>query len=191
MAWSPVKKEGNLPRRRPDDPFERIYRHYHDLDFDMVLTDAEKKRLSIYEYAYDQYSKGLSRSSVAKQIILKFEDDEIARRTAYNYLHDAIDIFGDIEDVQIDREKRIFIEIGKNGLETALKEGNMSAFAAIYQTLNKIYDFNKNTDELTEFLRKFKPMAIVLTSDPEALKKEAEELVQDIMHEDISEDGES
>ena len=191
MGWSPVKKVGNLPRRRPDDPFERIYRHYHDINFDMVLTPAEKNRLEVYEYAYDQYSKGHSRGSVAKQIMVKFSDQEIPRRTAYGYLHEAIDIFGDLDDVNIDREKRIFIEIGKNGLQKALEDGNMNAFATIYQSLNKIYRFNESTDELTEFLKKFKPMAIVLSSDPDVLKKEADQLVEDILHEDVEPDGES
>lgn len=191
MGWSVEKKKGNLPRRRPDDPFERIYAHYHDLTVEIVLTDTEKQRLDIYEFAYDQYVKGFSRGAVSKSIIVEFEKKgiEIARRTAFQYLRDAIDLFGDIEEIDLSREKRIFIEICKTGLERADELNDMKSYSAILQTLNKVYDFNQNSDELSEYLKKMKPFAIIISSDASVLEKQAQELVQDIDHEEMSEDG--
>lgn len=183
MPWSVEKKQGNLPKRRPDDPFERIWRHYHDLTVEINLTDHEKGRLDIMQFAYNQYLKGFSRGEVAKNIIVKFGEEkgeEIAHRTAFQYLRDAIDIFGDLDEVNIDREKRIFIERCKMALRKCEEAGEWKAWATINQTLAKIYNFNETTDELTEFLKKFKPIAIVLNSDPEVLQKQAQELVEDI-----------
>lgn len=193
MAWSLEKKKGNLPRRRPDDPFERIYRHYHDLTVEIVLSELEKDRRKTYEMAFDLYSKGYSRGSVAKSLMVDFSENkgvDLPRRTAYQYLRDSIDIFGDIEEVEISREKRIFIEICKNGLEKALSLDDMKSYSSILQTLNKVYDFNKNTDELSEYLKKMKPYAILLTTDPEVLRQEAEDLMADIDDAEIVEEDE-
>lgn len=193
MAWSLDKKPGNLPRRRPDDPFERIYRHYHDLTVEIILTPAEITRNRLYEFAYDLYSKGFSRGSVAKNLMTHFFENEgldIPRRTAFQYLRDAIDVFGDYEEIEISREKRIFIEMCKNGLEKALGLDDMKSYSSILQTLNKVYDFNKNTDELGEYLKKMKAYTIILTTDPEALLREADELMADIDDAEIvPEDG--
>jgi hypothetical protein len=192
MAWSVEKKHGNLPKRRPDDPFERIYRHYHDLTVDIVLSPFEKERLEIMEFAYGQYLKGFARGEVAKNIIVKFGEGkglEIAPRTAYQYLRDSIDLFGDLEEVDIDREKRIFIERCKIAMRKCEEAGEWKAWATINQTLAKVYNFNETTDELTEFLKKFKPIAIVLNSDPDVLQKQAQELIEDIDFELQSEEN--
>lgn len=189
MAWSVEKKQGNLPRRRPDDPFERIYRHYHDMTVEITLTDNEKKRLKIMEYAYDQYLKGFAHGEVAKDVMVKFGEEmglEIAPRTAYQYLRDAIDLFGDIEMIELSREKRIFIERCKIAMRKCEEQSEWKAWATINQTLARVYDFNQSTDELTEFLKKAKPISIILTADPESLMNQAKELVEDIEFEDGS-----
>lgn len=193
MAWSVEKKYGNLPRRRPDDPFERIYRHYHDLTVDIVLTDKEKERIQILEYAYDQYRKGFARGEVAKDIVVKFKEDhgiDIAPRTAYDHLRFAIDLFGDFEEVDLSREKLIFIERCKMAMRKCEKDGEWKAWATINQTLAKIYNFNESTDELTEYLKKYKPISIVINADPTVLEKQAAELIEDIEHEEIESAGE-
>jgi hypothetical protein len=192
MAWSVEKKHGNLPRRRPEDPFERIWAHYHDLTIDVVLSDSEKERIKIYDFAYKQYLKGFSRGEVAKNLIVKFkeeEDKEIAHRTAFQYLRDSIDLFGDIEEIDLSREKRIFIERSKMALRKCEKAGQWSAWATINQTLAKIYDFNQTSDELTEYLKKFQAITIILSSDVKSLEQEAAGLVEDILFEEIQENG--
>lgn len=192
MAWSVEKKHGNLPRRRPEDPFERIWAHYHDLTIDVVLSDAEKERIKVYEFAYEQYLKGFSRGEVAKNVMVKFGEDrgvDIPHRTAYQHLRDAIDLFGEIEEIDLSREKRIFIERCKMAMRKCEDASEWKAWATINQTLAKIYDFNQTSDELTEYLKKFQAITIILSSDVKSLEQEAAGLVEDILFEEIEENG--
>lgn len=193
MAWSVEKKYGNLPRRRPEDPFERIWAHYHDLSIDVVLSENEKSRLKIYEFAIRQYEKGFTDGEIAKSIIVNYSEDEtkkIAPRTAYRYIQDAKDIFGTLENLDLDFEKRIAINRCKMALRKCEKAENWSAWSTINQSLIKIYDFNKNNDELMEFLKTQKPIQIILSADPEVLRKQALDLVEDVEDAQIvEEDG--
>lgn len=192
MAWSVEKKHGNLPRRRPEDPFERIWAHYHDLTIDVVLSEGEKERVEIYNHAYDQYVKGFSHGEIAKEIMVIFgekRDKSIPMRTAYNYVHESVDLFGSITQIDLSREKIIFLERCKYAMRKCENEGNWTAWATINQTYAKVANFNEVSDELTEYLKKFKAFVIVLSSDPKALELEAAELVEDVFFEEMEEDG--
>lgn len=190
-----VKKFGNLPRRKEDDPFFAIYRYYCDKDYDIALTDKQKERREIYEWMWDQYSKGFSRGATVKKAMVHFWEErgwEIAPRTGYDYLRDAIDIFGDIEDIDLNREKRIMIEMGKEMMQKALEAGEHKTAQAYYSTLVKIFAFDKSnsTLEIEEILKKLVPHTIEITSDPATLRAEGDALIEDILHEEIPEDGE-
>lgn len=189
-----VKPSGNLPRRKEDDPFFAIYRHYHDITVEVVLTTKQKERREIYEWMWDTYSKGFSRGSTVKNAIVYFSEEkgwDIAPRTGYDYLRDAIDIFGDTDEIDLNREKRIMIEIGKNQMQAALEAGEHKAAQAYFSALVKIFAFDKanSTLELEEMLKKLVPTTIIITSDPAALRAEADALIEDVLHEEIAEDG--
>ena len=188
MAKSLLKKNGNLPRRKEEDPFHAIWRHYHDVDTEIVLTDTQKQRLEIYEKAKDLYDEGFSRGETAKQLVVLFQEKgiEFSTRTAYQYLQDAIDLFGAGEKIDLNREKHTMIEIGKRLMKKAEKEGEYKAAAQIYNSILKLYGFEKEVDDLSEIIKKLKPTKIVISSDPLALRKEADELIEDIDHEDVT-----
>lgn len=192
MAWSVEKKHGNLPRRRPEDPFERIWAHYHDLTVEITLSDKEKERLEIYEFAVKKYEDSFTEGEIAKAIMIKFGEEKgekIPPRTAYNYIHDALDLFGRMEAVDLNYEKRIFINRCKMAMRKCEKAGEWKTWATINQTLAKIYNFNEVSDELTDYLKKFKPIAIIFSSDPKTLQEQADELVKDIDFEEMNENG--
>lgn len=186
-----IKKHGNLPRRKEDDPFFAIWRHYHDPKHDIILTDNQRERLKIYEFAYDIYNKGFSRGEAAKYMVEHFAEEEnggiqFSVRTAFQYLRDALDIFGEMEEINLNRERISMIEIGKNLMHMASDDGDYRGAGSIYQTLVKLYQFDKDNNEVLALLKKMKPTQIVITSDPEALRREAEELMEDIEHEDVT-----
>lgn len=189
-----VKQPGNLPRRKEDDPFFAIYRHYCDKNVDIILTEKQLERKEIYEWMWDKYSNGFSKGSTVKGAIVHFSEQkgwEIARRTAFDYLRDAIDIFGDIDEIDLNREKRIMIEIGKEMMQAAIKAKEHKAAQAYFSALVKIFAFDKanSTMELEEMLKKLVPTTIIITSDPAALRAEADALIEDILHEEMPEDG--
>lgn len=181
------KNHGNLPRRKDDDPFFAIWRHYHDTDADIILSAPQQKVLKIYEKAKDLYDQGFSEGETAKMVKLfaAKEGHEISVRSAYQYLRDALDIFGHGVKIDLNREKHTMIEIGKRLLKKFEEKGSDSAAAAVYQTLCKLYGFGKENDELNEVIKNLKPHTLIITSDKSELQKLAEDLVEEISHEDI------
>ena len=171
MSKSLIKKEGNLPRRKEDDPFFAIWRHYHDVDTTIILTDHQKQRLEIYEKAKDLYDQGFSRGETAKNLKTYFKDKrgiEFSVRTGYDYLKDAIDLFGAGEKIDLSREKHTMIEIGKRLMKKAESAGELKAAATFFQSLIKLYGFDKDVDDLSEKLKKLIPHQIIITNDPAA-----------------------
>lgn len=191
MSNRVIKKHGNLPRRKEDDPFYAIWRHYHDPKYDIVLTPGQEERLKVYEFAHDIYNKGFSRGEAAKHLVEYFSKEEngglkFSVRTAFQYLRDALDIFGEIEEINLNRERLSMIEIGKSLITDARSVGDYKGAGSIYQSLIKLYQFDKDNNELLATLKKLKPTQIIITSDEEVLRREAAELVEDIEHEDIA-----
>lgn len=183
------KKTGNLPRRKDDDPFFAIWRHYHDVKYDMILSEPQKHRLEIYEFAWEKYASGMSRGEVAKMIKEHFKEQKnwnIEIRTAYAHLQDACDIFGNPEKLNLTMEKMIFIETCKSIISELRSNGKTEACGQVLGVLQKAYGFDKENDDIAEILRNLKPTQIIITSDPDVLKREAEELVEDILYEDIN-----
>lgn len=189
-----VKDHGNLPRRKEDDPFFAIYRHYCDKKVDIVLTSSQLDRKEIYEWMWDKYSKGFSRGSTVKQARIYFLEEkgwDFSNRTGFDYLRDAIDIFGEVEDIDLNREKRIMIEMAKEMMEEARNAKDYKTAQAYFSSLVKIYAFDKasSTSEIEDMIKKLQPTTIVITSDPAALRAEADSLIEDILHEEMPEDG--
>lgn len=191
MPNSLTKKHGNLGRRKEDDPFFAIWRHYHDTKYDIILSDKQEERLKIYEFAWDCYNQGFSRGELAKYLVEHFKEPEngglkFSVRTAFDYIRDSIDIFGEINPINLNRERMVMIEIGKTLMHRSIADNKHQAAASFYQSLVKLYQFDKEDNEMLALLKKIEPMKIVISNDPEALKREAEELVQDISHEDVA-----
>lgn len=182
-----IKKHGNLPRRKEDDPFFAIWRHYHDVDTDIILTPGQIQRLSIYERAKDIYDEGFSRGETVKNLQVEFEKKgiEFSIRTAYDYLRDALDLFGEGEKINLSREKHSMIETAKRLMKKAEAAEAWGPAVTALKAVIELYGFDKETDDITEMIKKLGATKIVITSDAEALKKEADELIEDILHEDV------
>lgn len=188
------KKKGNLPRRKEDDPFFAIWRHYHDVNYEMVLSNSQKSRLEIYEFAWEKYASGMSRGEVAKMIKEHFKKEknwDIEIRTAYAHLQDACDIFGNPEKINLSMEKMIFIETCKSIIQELRSNGKTEACGQVLGVLQKAYGFDRENDDVAEILRNLKPTQIIITSDSQTLHKEAEELIEDILYEDVNKSDEN
>lgn len=188
MSNNLIKKSGNLPRRKEDDPFHAIWRHYHDTDTEIILTPKEVERLSIYEMAKDLYDQGFSRGETAKHLKVHFAElgIDFSTRTAYAYLQDALNLFGEGEKIDLNREKHTMIEIGKRLMKKAEDDREFKAAATLFQSLIKLYGFDKENNEVAELLKNLKPTQIVITGDPDVLRREANDLIEDIDYDDVS-----
>jgi hypothetical protein len=191
MMQSLIKKKGNLPRRRDEDLFHNIWRHYCDPKTEIVLTEHEKKRIEIYNELYDRYVKGFSRGETVKYVQNKLaeEGNEVTTRHMYKYLQDAVDIFGDLDMIDYAREKRIFIEMGKTLYRMCIDEKDLNAAKGVYSTLAKVMNFEENGNDLADMIRKLKPTTVIISADPESLMRQAEELVEDIEFEEQGDGG--
>ena len=184
-----VKKDpGTLPRRKEDDPFFAIWRHFHDTDFEIVLSDKQRERLDIYQKAYDLIFKGFSRGEAAKALVVDFEKIGInfSVRSAYDYIQDSIDLWGNGQEIDWTLEKAIQLETVKRLHKKCEKAGEYKAAAMYFAQWVKLTPTVNEDLELIKKLKELRPNDITITSDPKELKRIAEELVQDVDHEDIS-----
>jgi hypothetical protein len=192
MTKNLIKKDpGNLPRRKEADPFFAIWRHFHDTDFEMILTDKQKERVGIYEKAHELFLSGFSRGETAKNLKVHFEKlgVEFSIRSAYDYLQDALDLWGAGPETDMNRERMILIEIGKRMMKKSEDAGDMKSAAAFFAQIVKLHPQPSENAEIVEKIRSLKPHSVNLSADPEVLRKQANELTEDIDHEEISEDN--
>lgn len=191
MAFNADKKYGNLPRRKEDDPFFAIWRHYHDVNVDIVLSPNQEERLKVYEFAWEQITMGYSNGESAKMIQTHFFEErgiKISIRRCYDHIRDAIDLFGNVKEMPISLQKQIFIETLKFGLKKCAENDEWKAWAQIAQTLGKTYDFNKETNEMADILRDLPPSKIELTTDASVLWMEADELMEGVDFEEVTQE---
>lgn len=183
------KNPGTLPRRKEDDPFFAIWRHYHDTDFEIVLSDKQKERRDIYQHAYDLIFKGFSRGEAAKQLVVDFEKKGIkfSIRTAYAYIQDSVDLWGNGQEIDWTLERAIQLETVKRLHKKCEKAGEYKAAAMYFAQWIKLTPTINEDFDLIEKLKNLVPNDVVIGSDPEKLRQMAEDLVQDVDHEDVSE----
>jgi hypothetical protein len=187
-----IKKDpGTLPRRKDDDPFFAIWRHYHDTDFEMILSDSQKERVDIYEKAHELCLSGFSRGETAKnlQVFFKEKGVEFSIRSAYDYLQDALDLWGAGPESDMTMNRMILIETGKRLMKKSEKLGDMKSAAAFFAQIVKLHPIPSENADLIDKIKALKPHSVILSTDPEILRKQAQELTQDIDHEDISEEN--
>ncbi len=187
-----IKKDpGTLPRRKDDDPFFAIWRHFHDTDYEIVLNDKQKQRVEIYEKAHEIFLSGFSRGETAKNLQVYFSKNGIdfSIRSAYGYLQDALDLWGAGPETDMTTARMILIETGKRMMKKAENQGDMKSAAAFFAQIVKLHPMPSENAEIVDKIKSLKPHSVNLSSDPEILRRQAQELVQDIDHEVITEEN--
>lgn len=184
------KDPGTLPRRKEDDPFFAIWRHYHDKDFEIILSDKQKERLDIYERAFEVINQGFSRGEAAKQLQVEFKEKgvDFSIRSAYDYLQDAVDLWGNGPEINWTLERAIQLETVKRLHKKCEEKGEYKAAAMYFAQWVKLTPSVDQDMDLLEKIKQLRPNDITITADPEELRKQALEMVQDIDHEDIAND---
>jgi hypothetical protein len=184
------KNPGTLPRRKEDDPFFAIWRHYHDKEVEIILSDKQRERLDIYERAFEIVNLGFARGEAAKQLVTEFEEKgfDFSVRTAYQYIQDALDLWGNGPEINWTLERAIQLETVKRLHRKCEEKGEFKAAAMYFAQWVKLTPTLNEDFDLMEKLKALRPNDITITSSPEELRKMANELVQDIDHEDVSND---
>jgi PHD/YefM family antitoxin component YafN of YafNO toxin-antitoxin module len=177
------KKHGHLKRRRMEglSTTERIWHYYFDLEFDIILTDAEEQTRLILQKTYEtilRYYPGYSFHKIANFIskhISETMDIHRTQRQCLNYVQDAIQVFGDPVDVSKEMKKQIYINRLHYLSHKAEKEADYSAAIKALEKAAELEKFNVENDEMIKQLISDKEAKEVVFA---STKEQLESLIQ-------------
>ena len=188
MSSAIVGDKSNLPihaRRTKDRTFDRIWKFYYLTDKKVVLSDKEERMRNRWELAWQMDCTMLGAFKIAKRLSKKFN---ITIRTAYQDIKMSRMLFSDPTQQNIEAKRAILNHILENSIRKARAKGDDLAVERLAHRYSKIngLDF-KEADPISELVKNQKPAKIVFSSDAETLKKQAEELIQDVDFEEVDE----
>jgi hypothetical protein len=177
------KKHGQLKRRRMAEltTTERIWHYYFDLDFDIILSDAEEQTRQILQLSYEiimRYYPAYSMHKIANFISKTIADKmQITRtqRQCLNYVSDALQVFGDPVDVDKELKKQIYITRLNYLSQKAEKENDFSSAIKAMEKAADLEKFNMENDELIKKLINEKEEKEVIFA---STKEQLESLIQ-------------
>lgn len=183
-----VGDKSKLPvhaKRTADKSFDRIWKYYYLTENNVKLSEKEEEMRQRWELAWQMDCTFLSRFKIAKRIEKKFG---VSVRTAYEDIKMARMLFSDPTQQNIEAKRAILNHNLEISLRKARARGDDLAVERLAHRYSKIngLDF-KEADPISDFVKNQKPAKIVFDSDPEVLKKQAAELVQDIEFEEVDE----
>ncbi len=192
MSSSLIEKKDNLPRaarRTTDTTFDRIWKFYFLSEVEVELSEKEEEIRQRWEFAWNQLSRFTIRHRVVKKLMEEFE---VKRSTAFEDIRNCEFLFGDPTQQNKAAKKAIVSNALERAMKKCIKTDNWKAFEKLLLRYRQFNDLDKEEDDkLIEYLKKKKPAIIVFVTDADALKKQADELMQDVEdidHEDVTEE---
>jgi hypothetical protein len=178
------KKHGQLQRRRMQElsTTDRIWHWYFNMDYDIVLTDAEEQTREILQKTYEillRYYPAYSFHRIANFVSKHIQDNlgiSRTQRQCLNYVTDAIQIFGEPVDVSKEFKKTVYINRLNYLSHKAEKEKDFSAAIKAVEKAADLEKFNEENDELVKKLISEKEAKEVVFA---ATKEHLEQLIQE------------
>lgn len=173
-------------RRKNDTTFDKIFKFYNDTLAQTKLSAAEETIRRRWELAWLKRSKLIPNRMIVKRLQKRFG---ISERTAYDDIKFAEILFGDPGEQNKEAKRTIVSNLIEKAMRKALKFDDLKAFEKLTLRYAQYNDLNKPDDIFAKYVKGKKPVAIVFSTDPEALKKQADELMQgveDIEFEDMT-----
>lgn len=191
------KKHGQLRKRRMEEmtSFERIWHYYFNMEYDIILTEAEETIRAIYELAYNavlKYFPAYSINRIASFLVRYLEEKKGISRThrqCITYVNEAINLFG--EPVEIEKEKRKQLYIARLNL-LSMKAEQSKDYSAALKAASKaaeLENFNVEADEkFREMMKNMEAKEVVFASSMDQLKELVEQRRKKLL--DSSEEAE-
>jgi hypothetical protein len=159
-----------------DSIFERIWKYYHKTRVE--LTPREEQIRARWEIAW----RLLTYNNIKKDVANKLEKMYgIQKSLAYNDIKHAMRLFGDPSSDTKEAKRAIAETMVLRAAKRCWKNDDMDGYNKFLQ---KYIDINGLTlmedDKMKEKLKNLKPTVLVFVTSQEQLKKQADELMQDI-----------
>lgn len=192
MSSGIVPDKSNLPihaRRTDDSMFDRIWKYYYMTNKQVVLTEQEERIRQRMEMAWQMDCSMLSRLKIARRLMKKFD---ICQRQAYYDIDNARLLFSDPTVQNREAKRQVMNHILENAIKKAYIQKEYKALANLILRYDKLNGLSEATSNPMEaLLKNMRPAAITFTADPEALKKQAEEMLGDVVDAEYEESDEA
>jgi len=175
-------------KRSSEKTFDRIWLFFFSKK-KIRLSSKEEEILVRWDTVFKLRAQGMfTRSQVVDILIKKFE---ISRRTAYNDVQYSEQLFCNPDSANKDQKREILSEWLIRGAKKAFDSNNLESYQRLLNTYADVNNLKgQDIESLSDLIKGRKPVTILITSDPEALKKQADELIADIEDAQIVEDEE-
>jgi len=181
MSSAIVGDKSHLPihqRRTRDSKFDRIWKYYYLTDKQVQLTKKEEELRKRWELAWMMDCSLLSKQKIARRISKRFD---ISERQGFKDVQMARLLFSDPTQNNKDAQRAIMSNLIELLIKKAVANKDFKAAEKLILRYDKINGLSAERENpVAEFMQRQKPVAIVFNSDPETLKKQAEELMQDV-----------
>lgn len=164
-------------RRTADTTFDRIYKSYFG-KLRIELTEKETEIRDRWDFGFRMMCQAHTDRDI---VILMMKKFGIAKPTAYDDIKNIQALFGDQK--QANKEfKRLKAEHWiQRGIKKAWKNDKLLSYERLIGRYTKINGLELEPgNELADLVKKLKPHSITFVLDPEALKKQAKELMEDV-----------
>lgn len=187
-----VGDKSKLPRkatRSADTTFDKIWKYYFEPNKTIKLTPKEDDIRHRWEMAWLMDSTLLIRRKIVNRMMQKFD---ITERQGYKDINNARLLFSDPTAQNKEARRLIMSNLLEGMIRKAVAKDDFKSAERLimrYEKLNGLH--REENHELGEYLKKQKPAVIVFSTDPEILKKQADQLIEDVKDVDFEDIKES
>lgn len=193
MSHALVKSKKDAPieaRRTKDSTFDRIFKFYYSKK-KIILRDKEEQIRERWYYAWQLLCNTYTRNQVAQGIARKYE---ITERQGFIDVDNAMRLFSDPRNTDKMAKRAIAEEWITKGIKKAWDTGDLLSYERLIRRFNRVNGLENEENPMSEWIKKQKPVAVVITADPKELEKMAADLmrgvpdVKDIPYEEVEDE---
>lgn len=188
MSNAIVGDKSKLPihaRRTKDRTFDRVWKYYYLTNKQVNLSKKEEEIRQRWEFSWMMDCSLLSKFKIAKRLMKKFD---ISRSQAFEDVKNSRLLFSDPTQQNKAAKIAIMSHVLERTITKAIARDDYKAAEKLILRYDKINGLSVDRENpIADFMKNQKPAAIIFSADPETLKKQADEMVKDVEHEEIDE----
>lgn len=193
MSESLIQHKANSPReanKTKDSIFDRIFKFYFSKN-NVKLKPAEEKIRERWYFAWQLLCNSYTRTQAAQGLARRFN---ISARQGFKDVAFAMMLFSDPSQSDKQAKRAISEEWTIKAMKKAERKGDLLALERLIRRYNRINGLELEENPMREWIKKQKPVAVVITADPKELEKMAADLmkgvpdVKDIPYEEVEDE---
>lgn len=176
-----VGDKSKLPlhqKRIKDKTFDRIWKYYYLTDKRVELSEKVEAIRQRWEMAWLMDCTLLNKYKIAKRLAKKYD---ITERQGFKDITNARLLFSDPTQNNKDAKRAIMSNLLETVIRKAVAKGEFKAVDKLILRYDKINGLSiEKEDGMAEFMKNKKAAVFVFSADPETLKKQAAEMIEDV-----------